>query len=117
MVRKVDMRKQVRAMNTVQNTKLGIDPDMLEAVEYVIEQEMDTAESSAIRQLPTLNDEADWQDTEKRREINRMRSHVHAHNNKAHGKRLSMFLTPQVQCVFLYRVSHWLHARGWARGA
>lgn len=91
MVRKVDMRTQVRAMNTVQNTKLGIDPDMLEAVEYVIEQELDTADFPAIRQLPTLNDEADWQDTEKRREINRMRSHVHAHNNKAHGKRLSMF--------------------------
>jgi serine O-acetyltransferase len=31
--------------------------------------------------------------------------------------RLSAFLRPELQCLFLYRVAHYLHVRGWWRAA
>ena len=90
MARKIDMRKQVLAMNVVQNTRLAANRDVLEAIDYVIERELDTEDFPAIRELPDFNNKEDWQDEDKRRQMNRDRSHVHAHNNKAQGRRLAM---------------------------
>ena len=83
----INVGKHVTAMNALQNTQFEANRDVLEAAQYVRDNELDTNDYPAMRDMPTLNDPADWEVEELRREINRQRAHVHAHNNKAFGKR------------------------------
>lgn len=43
--------------------------------------------------------------------------HASDYNRGGEGflKKLSALFTPQVSCIFLYRLAHWLHCNGWPR--
>jgi DNA-directed RNA polymerase len=84
---RINAQHHVRAMNALQSTPFEINRDVLEAAEYVRDREMDTGDYPALRDLPAPNDPADWHREEIAREMNRQRAHVHAHNNKAFGRR------------------------------
>ena len=84
---RIDARTNVRAMNALQSTPFEINRDVLEAAEYVRDKELDTGDYPALRELPAPNDPADWANEELARQLNRERAHVHAHNNKAFGRR------------------------------